>query len=256
MLTIKNLSFSIDNKLILDNISEVFEAGKITLIIGPNGAGKSTLIKAICGQLKLSDKNKVSYDNSSVLSISELAKVRGVLSQNIEISFPLTVKEIVMIGRYPHYTNYPSDKDKIACTEAIQFFDLENLIDRNYLTLSGGEKQRVQFARVLSQIWFPPENNLRYLIMDEPLTFLDVHYQYTFMYKMAELAKNNNIIIIGVLHDLNLTAKFADKIILINNGKIQEVGSKQEVLTVQNIVKAYKIEPKIHEINNEYFVNF
>lgn len=256
MLTIQNLSFTVDDKLILDSISEVFEPGKLTLIIGPNGAGKSTLIKAICGQLKLAEKNMVSYGNPHFLTISELAKIRAVLSQNIEIGFPLTVKELVMMGRYPHHSNYPSEKDKTACTEAMQFFDLMELADRNYLTLSGGEKQRVQFARVLAQIWFPPESNLRYLIMDEPLTFLDVHYQYNFMYKMEALARNNDIVIIGVLHDLNLTAKFADKIILINNGKIEAVGNKKQVLTVQNILKAYKIEPKIHEIKDEFFINF
>lgn len=218
MLTTKNLSVGIANKVILENISEAFEAGKISLIIGPNGAGKSTFIKAICGQLKLNQKGTVDYD-TEVLSISELAKVRAVLSQNSKLNFPLTVRDIVMMGRYPHFNNYPSEKDKRACNEAIQFFELENFVDRNYLTLSGGEMQRVHFARVLAQIWFSEENKTRYLILDEPLTFLDVHFQYSFMYKMQELAKENNIVIIGVLHDLNLTAKFADKIMLLSHGK-------------------------------------
>jgi len=145
MLTTKNLSVAIANKVILENISETFEAGKITLIIGPNGAGKSTFIKSICGQLKLNQKGTVDYD-AEVLSISELAKVRAVLSQNSKLNFPLTVRDIVMMGRYPHFGNYPSEKDKRACSEAIQFFELENFVDRNYLTLSGGEMQRVHFC--------------------------------------------------------------------------------------------------------------
>ena len=255
MLTTKNLSVAIANKVILENISETFEAGKITLIIGPNGAGKSTFIKSICGQLKLNQKGTVDYD-AEVLSISELAKVRAVLSQNSKLNFPLTVRDIVMMGRYPHFGNYPSEKDKRACNEAIQFFELENFVDRNYLTLSGGEMQRVHFARVLAQIWFSEENKTRYLILDEPLTFLDVHFQYSFMYKMQELAKENNMVIIGVLHDLNLTAKFADKIMLLSQGKVIASGNKTEVLTKENIVEAFKMEPKIHTIENEIFIHF
>lgn len=255
MLTTKNLSVGIANKVILEDISEAFEAGKISLIIGPNGAGKSTFIKAICGQLKLNQKGTVDYD-TEVLSISELARVRAVLSQNSKLNFPLTVRDIVMIGRYPHFSNYPSEKDKRACNEAIQFFELENFVDRNYLTLSGGEMQRVHFARVLAQIWFSEENKTRYLILDEPLTFLDVHFQYSFMYKMQELAKENNIVIIGVLHDLNLTAKFADKIMLLSQGKVIASGNKTEVLSKENIVEAFKMEPKIHTIENEIFIHF
>jgi len=255
MLTTKNLSVAIANKVILENISETFEAGKITLIIGPNGAGKSTFIKSICGQLKLNQKGTVDYD-AEVLSISELAKVRAVLSQNSKLNFPLTVRDIVMMGRYPHFGNYPSEKDKRACSEAIQFFELENFVDRNYLTLSGGEMQRVHFARVLAQIWFSEENKTRYLILDEPLTFLDVHFQYSFMYKMQELAKENNMVIIGVLHDLNLTAKFADKIMLLSQGKVIASGNKTEVLSKENIVEAFKMEPKIHTIENEIFIHF
>lgn len=255
MLTTKNLSVGIANKVILENISETFEAGKISLIIGPNGAGKSTFIKAICGQLKLNQKGTVDYD-TEVLSISELAKIRAVLSQNSKLNFPLTVRDIVMMGRYPHFNNYPSEKDKRACNEAIQFFELENFVDRNYLTLSGGEMQRVHFARVLAQIWFSEENKTRYLILDEPLTFLDVHFQYSFMYKMQELAKENNIVIIGVLHDLNLTAKFADKIMLLSQGKVIASGNKTKVLTKENIMEAFKMEAKIHTVENEIFIHF
>lgn len=255
MLTTKNLSVGIANKVILENVSEAFEAGKISLIIGPNGAGKSTFIKAICGQLKLNQKGTVDYD-TEVLSISELAKVRAVLSQNSKLNFPLSVRDIVMMGRYPHFNNYPSEKDKRACNEAIQFFELENFVDRNYLTLSGGEMQRVHFARVLAQIWFSEENKTRYLILDEPLTFLDVHFQYSFMYKMQELSKENNIVIIGVLHDLNLTAKFADKIMLLSQGKVIASGNKTEVLTKENILEAFKMEAKIHTVENEIFIHF
>src|SRR6478736_6707844 len=102
----------------------------------------------------------------------------------------------------------------------MRLFDVNSLAERNYLTLSGGEMQRVQFARVISQIWYPIETGNRYLILDEPLTFLDVYYQYQFMNKIMELIKKDNLTVIGVLHDLNLAAKFAETILLLNHGKV------------------------------------
>lgn len=257
MLTVSNLSYSIDGKEILSNISEKFVVNKINLIIGPNGAGKSTFIKAISGELSVPNTSMIQYKGCiSLKKVNELAKIRAVLSQNSEVNFPLKVKEIIMMGRYPHYTNFPSQKDEIACKEAIAFFDLEGFENREFHSLSGGEKQRVHFARVMTQIWYPIEDQTRYLILDEPLTFLDVHYQYDFMYKIQEIAKQKNMVIIGVLHDLNLTAKFADNIILLKNGKIVASGNKEAVLTEANIHDAYQMHPKIHTIENDKFITF
>ena len=149
------------------------------------------------------------------------------------------------MGRYPHFTGKPAPQDEAACLEAMQFFDVSGLAGRNYLTLSGGEKQRVHFARVVSQIWYPVKECCRYLILDEPLTFLDVHYQFDFMYKLQELLKNKDLVVIGVVHDLNLAARFADKIILLHQGKILADGDIRTVLTKENILTAYQIEPTI-----------
>lgn len=257
MLTVNNLSYSINGKQILSNISEKFETNKINLIIGPNGAGKSTFIKAICGELNLPNASMIQYDNNiSLKKTTELAKIRAVLSQNVEVNFPLKVKEIVMMGRHPHFSNFPSKKDEAICEEAMAFFDLEGFENREFYSLSGGEKQRVHFARVMTQIWHPIENQTRYLILDEPLTFLDVNYQYNFMYKIQEIAKQKNIVIIGVLHDLNLTAKFADKIILLKKGEIIASGNKNDVLTEANIHDAYQMNPKIYSMDNQKFISF
>ncbi len=257
MLTAKNITYKIGSKILLDDVSVQFEAGKLNLIIGPNGAGKSTLIKIISNQIQ-SQTGSVYYGNKNINTtpISEIACIRAVLSQNIELAFPLTVSEIVMMGRYPHFTGNPGQKDKTACEEAMRYFDVYEMADRNYMTLSGGEKQRVHFARVISQIWYPIENNYRYLILDEPLTFLDVHYQFNFMHKVVELLKNDDMIIIGVVHDLNLAAKFADKIVLLNQGKVLAEGDKTTVLSKENIKTVYQLEPIIHHEKENMFLFF
>ncbi len=247
MIQAKNITYKIGSKTILDDISVNFAPGKINLILGPNGAGKSTLVKVICNQLK-PQEGTVFYEEKNIrnTSVAELAKVRAVLSQNTELAFPLKVKEVVMMGRYPHFSVNPTAKDEIAIEEAMQFFDVEAMADRDYLTLSGGEKQRVHFARVVSQIWYPSENGSRYLVLDEPLTFLDVHYQFQFMHKLRELLKQEDLVIVGVVHDLNLAAKFADHLVLLNHGQLLAAGTRTEVLTKENMKTAYRLEPVIH----------
>src|SRR5690606_21477536 len=118
--------------------------------IGPNGAGKSTLLKMITGQVK-SSSGSVFYDKKNLkdFKTAELAKKRALLSQNIELSFPFTVKEVVLMGRYPYFTHKPSQRDKEIVENCMELFGVEKFADRNYLSLSGGEKQRVQFARVV-----------------------------------------------------------------------------------------------------------
>jgi iron complex transport system ATP-binding protein len=258
MLSAKNITYKIGNKTLLDAVSVDFAAGALNLIIGPNGAGKSTLVKLLCHQMKPSS-GSIDYDKKDVntYSIKELACIRAVLSQNIDLTFPLSVSEVVMMGRYPHFTGQPKMRDTTACTEAMQFFDVDDLKDRNYTTLSGGEKQRVHFARVLAQIWYPVEGQLRYLILDEPLTFLDVHYQFDFMHKIQELLrKNADLVVVGVVHDLNLAAKFAHQIILLHNGKVLASGDKYTVLSKENIKTAYRLEPVIHQEKGALYLFF
>lgn len=257
MITLKDITYKVNNKILVENVSANFETKKLNLIIGPNGAGKSTLIKIICQQLQPTT-GIVYYDNKELTtySIKNLAQIRAVLSQNIELAFPLKVRELVMMGRYPHFNNRPTPKDEEACDAAMNFFDVSEMADRNYLTLSGGEQQRVHFARIVAQIWYPIPNQSRYLILDEPLTFLDVRYQFDFMNKIKLLIEKENIIVIGVVHDLNLAAKFADYILLLNQGKILAAGNKQIVLSKQNIEQVYKLIPTIYSENENMRIFF
>jgi iron complex transport system ATP-binding protein len=246
MLNLENISFKIGSKVLLNNITATFKPGKMNLIVGPNGAGKSTLIKCLSKQLEPSaGKIYVGLEEMSKLSLSQLSKIRAVLSQNIVMAFPLKVWEVVMMGRYAYYQSKPTRIDEQACSEAMRFFDVIELADRNYLTLSGGEKQRVHFARVLAQIWFSQNNECRYLLLDEPLTFLDIHYQIQFMQQLQKLLKSQNLVVVGVVHDLNLAARFADTILLLDGGSMLASGTPKEVLTSQNIQTAFQLKASL-----------
>jgi iron complex transport system ATP-binding protein len=256
MITLSNLHYQIGQRQLLQDINLRFEKGKINLIMGANGAGKSTLIKILCKQIEPA-KGEVYLGDRLLSSFShrELARIRAVLSQHIDIAFPLRVEEVVMMGRYPHFTGKPGTNDHHACTAAIESFELTAFIGRDYTTLSGGEKQRVHFARVMAQTWYPQEGFDRYLLLDEPLTFLDIQYQYQFMEQLTRLA-NSGYVVVGVVHDLNLAARFADHLVLLHQGKVIAAGEPNHVLTPEHIEKAFGIRPIIQEFYGHKVIQF
>src|SRR4051812_9439575 len=226
MIDARNITFSVGNKVLLDDVSASFESGKLHLVVGPNGAGKSTLIKVLSRLLK-PNQGVVKYDGSDIASASDasLAKRRAVLSQAIEIAFPLKVREVVMMGRYPHFGGSPGPVDEKITEEMMALFEVEEFADRDYQTLSGGERQRVNFARVLGQLWRSHESEeSRCLFLDEPLTFLDIKHQIEFMKKVSEFTSSPDVTTVGVVHDLSLAARFADQIVVLNKGKLVAAG--------------------------------
>ncbi len=230
MLSAKNISYRIGKKQILNDINVDFRPGEFTMIVGPNGSGKSTFLKIFSGELNKYE-GTVWYDDKKVNSLKkeELAKSRSVMSQQQELNFPLTVEEVVMMGRYPHFTFNPSKKDETICNDAIERMNLALFRERNYLTLSGGEKQRVQFARVLAQIWEKPEQGHRYLFLDEPLNSLDISYQQEILKLSTEFSKADTILI-AILHDINLALAYASRILFMKEGKIlYETNNANEV---------------------------
>lgn len=257
MLQLENITVRVGAKKLLDGVSAVFSAGTMNLIIGPNGSGKSTLIKAASKQLKF-DEGHVRYQGIEIREITyqRLAAFRAVLSQQMEVAFPLKVWEVVMMGRYPHFTTQPGPRDEQAVEEAMRYFEVWPMAARDYVTLSGGEKQRVNFARVLAQIWFSEPGPLRYLLLDEPLTFLDVNFQYQFMHRLKEFMGRNEMVMVGVVHDLNLAAQFGNSILLLSEGKVLAHGAPEEVLTSENIEKAFHIRPEILKHKDSFYISF
>ena len=259
MLQANDITFRIGNKALISDVSLRFEPGKLHLLIGPNGAGKSTLIKVLARLLR-PQSGSVSYEGTDVIAAPEadLAKRRAVLSQAVEVAFPLSVREVVMMGRYPHFGGHPGPTDEAIVDEMMAFFDVTEFKDRDYQTLSGGERQRVNFARVLSQLWHSPSGpandsapgRCRFLFLDEPLTFLDIRHQIDFMKKVRSFCDAPDVVTVGVVHDLNLAARFADQVVLLNEGGVVASGSASEVLTLENIRRVFGVEPTFVNVNH------
>jgi heme transport system ATP-binding protein len=245
MLVGRNITFRVGSKVLISDISASFAPGALHLLVGPNGAGKSTLVKVLARLLR-PQTGTVEYEGVNVNQASEadLAKRRAVLSQAIEIAFPLTVREVVMMGRYPHFTGRPGPTDERIVDEVMQHFDVTEFEHRYYQTLSGGERQRVNFARVLAQLWDDGSvASCRYLFLDEPLTFLDIRHQIDFMKRIRSFTAAANVVTVGVVHDLNLAARFADQILMLSGGRIVANGTPAEVLTAERIEQVFGVEP-------------
>jgi heme transport system ATP-binding protein len=220
MLSVRNLEYRVGKKEILRGITTEFSPGTFHVIVGPNGSGKSTFLKTFSGELK-PQHGEVIYDKQDVFSINktELARKRAVLSQQAELHFPLSVEEIVMMGRYPHFAYKPTPNDHAICSDAMKNMDVEDLIDRDYLTLSGGEKQRVQFARVLAQLSGNGSEFQKYLFLDEAVSHLDLKHQHQLL-NIAKAICSQGAVVIAILHDLNLSINYADRIVFMKQGKI------------------------------------
>src|SRR6478752_4154460 len=241
MLRTENISFSVGKKQILKNVSASFLPGEFNMILGPNGSGKSSFLKIFSGEIN-KYQGTVLYDDKKIKELRkvELAKKRAVMSQQADLGFPLLVEEVVMMGRYPHFTFNPNKKDITICNEVIERMNLVDFKERNYLTLSGGEKQRVQYARVLAQVWEKPAEGYRYLFLDEPLNNLDINYQQQFL-KIAKEFISKDTIIIAVMHDLNLAIQFADKLFFFKEGSLAAQGAPEIVLTEELIKNIFNV---------------
>jgi iron complex transport system ATP-binding protein len=252
MLIADKISYSIKKNNILTNINFDVRPGEFLAIIGPNGAGKSTLLKILCGELK-KHSGTVVFNGSDLTTFKplELAVRRAVLSQSISLALPFKVSEVVMMGRYPHFKNAPSPADHAIVEECLTLTGMQHFNDRNYLTLSGGEKQRVHLARVLAQLQGELDKpNSKILFLDEPVNGLDLKYQQQVM-KVAREWKGDAHSVVAVLHDLNLAAHYADRILLLNQGKQEILDIPSKVLTKELIKKVYDVDVRIMDNTNQ-----
>lgn len=238
MLNARNLTYSIHGQRLTDNVSLHFPGGEIVAILGPNGAGKSTLLRQLTGYLQ-PDSGTCSLLGKPLAQWSspELARVRAVMRQNNQMAFPFSVQEVIQMGRHPHGTRGGKDESE----HIMLLCGCDELANRDYRQLSGGEQQRVQMARLLVQLWDTAPSPC-WLFLDEPTSALDIHHQQQLFRLLHRLVRERQFNVCCVLHDLNLAARYADRIILLDKGRVVANGSPQQVLTEPALSKLYRAE--------------
>jgi iron complex transport system ATP-binding protein len=218
--------------------------GQVTVVLGKNGAGKSTLLRVLSGELSPSaGRIRLAERPLADYSPRELAERRAVLAQHTELAYPLSVVEVIEMGCYYRYHELTAAERYGLVETQLRNLHLEAFANRRFDTLSGGERQRVLLAKCLVQLAAARTvNTSRYLLLDEPTAALDIEQQYRFLELAVDLARERNLGILAILHDLNLAARFADRLLLLRDGRPVVSGSPAEVLTPEWIAAAFSVD--------------
>lgn len=239
MIEARDIKVSLGGRQILHGIDFVAKAGEVTAICGPNGSGKSTFLKALSGDLPATGDILFAGRDLRSMKPWQTAGLRAVLPQQTTLSFPFTVREIVRLGLTGGRSGVPA-RDLDALPErALAKVDLAGFSGRFYQELSGGEQQRVQLARVLCQVWMPVVDGAsRFLFLDEPVSSLDVKHQLVIMEIARDFARRGGGVI-AVMHDLNLTAMFADQVMMMHEGRAAAFGAPAAILNELTIERVF-----------------
>ncbi|MDQ7986364.1 heme ABC transporter ATP-binding protein [Pseudomonas sp. G34] len=231
-----------DNRVLVD-IDLGLQPGQVLGVLGPNGAGKSTLLGALCGELSPA-AGEVTLGGRPLQDWqgTERARRLAVLPQSSSLSFGFAVGDVVMMGRMPHGTGRERDAQIVG--EALQAADAKHLAERSYLELSGGERQRVHLARVLAQLW--PGGAEQTLLLDEPTSMLDPLHQHTTLQAVHRFAEQGAAVLV-ILHDLNLAARYCDRLLLLNDGRMHAVGLPAEVLRAEPLQAVFGLEVLVQQ---------
>lgn len=251
ILELKNLNFSYAFEDTLKDLSFSLKKGDFLGILGPNGSGKSTLLRAILGSLECkSGEILILNQKLSTYSLKELAKIIGFLPQNSKLQTPLKVVDVLLMSKYSSlkrtFWDY-SAKDFEEIENLAKELDLEIFLNRNVLSLSGGEFQRVLLARALLK-------NPQLLLLDEPTSALDLNYAIELLSLCERLIKRRNIGVVAILHDLNLASLFCNKILFLKEGKIRYQGSVEELFKKEILKEIYNLDCEIIVSNKTPYV--
>jgi iron complex transport system ATP-binding protein len=223
---------------VLSGVSLELRAGELLAIVGPNGAGKSTLLRLLAGTMKpwsgtveLGGRALDGYERRA------LARQIATVAQENSVAFGFTVLEVVLMGRAPHLGPFhlESARDLAIACEALERFDLLSLAERRIQELSGGERKRVFLARALAQ-------EPAIALLDEPTAFLDLRHVAEIFGRMRELSLSRQMAVVATLHDLNVAAVWADRVMLLKEGRAVATGTPEEVLTADNLRAVYETE--------------
>lgn len=237
----QELSYTVGSRQLVRSVDLEVRSGEVLAVLGPNGAGKTTLLRLMTGEIRPSqglitvdDKLLSSYDTA------DLARRRAVLPQSESLRFGFLGHEVVALGRYPWGGGSGASETSILA-EAMRAAGALSFAARTYTQLSAGERARVQLARVFAQIWTPPDHGARYLLLDEPTANLDLAHQHEVLGAVRQFS-STGVGVIMVLHDLNLAQRYADRVLLMHEGRVHACGKPRDVLTAESIRNVFEVE--------------
>ncbi|MGE3872847.1 MAG: heme ABC transporter ATP-binding protein [Parvibaculaceae bacterium] len=236
MFAADNISVRLGKRQILSDVTLSLSRGELVIILGPNGAGKSTLLKTLTGDLT-PDRGRITFNGRPLAGISprELACTRAVLSQSMSLSFPFTVLEVVRLG-------LEAARGSVhLLPKALQAVGLEGFEGRFYQELSGGEQQRVHLARILVQAWAGKPDGSGFLLLDEPVSNLDIRHQLQTLEAVRRHVEGGGGALM-ILHDINLAALYADRLVMMADGRIRREGKARDILDRDAIRDVYGVD--------------
>jgi iron complex transport system ATP-binding protein len=246
MLTAVNIGLRIGGRKILQHVDIEVRPGEVVALLGENGAGKSTLLKILAGDIR--PHSGVVRMNGRPLFLwpmRDRARARAVLQQDQTVPVGYSAAETVLFGRYPHADAYPGPGDEEIAREALRLTGAGHLAARNISTLSGGERARVLLAKTFAQIWTSWQGEARYLLLDEPTASLDPAQQHHILQAVRRFAQAESIGVCAVLHDLNLAAQYADRMLLLKDGIRLACGEPGDVLTQAHLQTCFGVQAVI-----------
>ncbi|MCU0949714.1 MAG: heme ABC transporter ATP-binding protein [Burkholderiaceae bacterium] len=222
-------------------------AGEFVAVLGENGAGKTTLLRALAGDAltPLRQTGRVSLCGRPIAAWSARARarLRAVLPQHTELAFAFTAEEVARLGRYPH--GGAAADDALIAQRALQLADAAQLAQREVATLSGGERARVFMAAALAQLWETESDSARFLLLDEPTAALDLAHQHHLLATARAFAAARGLGVLAILHDLNLAAQYADRVLVLRDGRLLAQGCPREVLTPALIAEGFAVAASV-----------
>ena len=250
MVEIRNLHAGYDEKNVLKGLSLSFPKGQVTVILGPNGCGKSTLLKSLVGLTpRVSGEIRMDGLLHTGLSRGEVARKIAYLPQN-KTAGDMTVEQLVLHGRFP-YLRYPRryrPEDRQAAKQAMAQLGLEHLAGEPLNRLSGGTRQKCFIAMALAQ-------DAPTILMDEPLSFLDISHQLKLLALCRQLAAEGKAVVL-VLHDLALALEYAHRVVLMEAGTVRQVGTPEEILSTGNLEQVFGVKVSTHRWENRLHITF
>lgn len=247
ILRVKQLGLTLGRSRILQDVSLTVEPGELVALLGPNGAGKSSLLKTLAGELAFGQGSIELFGREiRQWKGAELARQRAVMPQRVDVSFPFTVREIVALG----CSGLAASERNELIDFLLQRLSIGELAERLMPTLSGGEQQRVQLARVLAQLW--NTNGPRLLLLDECTSALDPAQQQTVFSLLRELAKEQGYSVVAVVHDLNVASCYADRLVMMAAGRIVEDGAASTILAPGLLDKVFGLKARVLALPEGY----